>query len=173
MSSTATIEVPMRGKKWVAGGLVRDGDALYRVAAGRPMHYHEDCLPLQRVTRVRQAPADWAAAARLLAIMETLRTTGTHTPASRGAYGRPSEQVADQPAADGESVCWEARQEATSYASYPTLAVTGDLLLYREPGADEAPLVTWRQDADLAEEARALIGQRPRLTRYPRVQVRV
>src|SRR5690554_1185735 len=78
-----TIEVPERGRKWVSGALVRDRATrtLYRVA-GKPARYHEDCLPHQRVTKVRQAPEDWQATLRVLEIMEQVRSRGTHTPSS-------------------------------------------------------------------------------------------
>jgi hypothetical protein len=175
MSTTKakTVDVPARGRKWVTGALVRDRatQTLYRVA-GKPVRYHEDCLSMQRVSKVRELPAEWQATMRLLAIMDQVRSTGTHTPSSRGAYGRPAEQVAEQPVVSGESMRWEARQDAQSYASYPTIEIRGDMLCYVEPIYDDSPTVVWLRDAALAEEARALIAAKPSLCRYPAVHVR-
>lgn len=166
-----TVDVPVRGKKWRMGALLREGNRLYRVSSG-PIHYHEDCLPMQRVSTVRALPPDWQAAMRLLAIMDQVEMEGTHTPESRGAYGPRAEQVAPLPAVSGEGVRWEARRDAESYASYDWIEVYGDVLRCVRPMYDDSPVITWLCDSALADEARALIATRPSLTRYPAVWVR-
>lgn len=162
-----TIDVPARGRKWVTGAIVRDAtDTLYRVV-GAPIRYHEDCLPMQRVREVRVPPADWVAVARLLAIMELLRATGTPTSerSVRPAAPYPTD-------ATGEALKWEARREANSYAAFPRIDVRGDVLRYVEPIYDDEPIITWLRDSALADEARALIAQNPSLSRYPSALVR-
>ncbi len=165
-----TVDVPQRGKKWRTGTLLRDGRELYRVV-GKPLHYHEDCLPLQKVSRVRKPPESWTQAVRLLEIMDQVKQHGTHAPHSRGASD--DRTVALIPPAAVESSRWQARQEAHSYASYPSLEVrSDDVLVYCEPIYDDSPIVTWLQDPELASEARVCMVADPRLTAYPRVRVR-
>lgn len=170
---TTTIDVPQRGRRWVKDALVRDRTTrtLYRVAS-LPVYYHEDALPVQRVVKVRQLPADWQKLLRLLAIMDRVRTEGLHTPGSRGAYGRPADQVGESPATTGAGAEWEAREDAHSYAAYPRLRAAGDVLTVVAPNSDDAPTVVWLRDAELAAEAAALIATAPRLTAYPAVNVR-
>jgi hypothetical protein len=165
-----TIEVPARGRKWTAGTIVRDGVNIYRVSPGRPRHYHEDCLAVQSVTAVRNVPAEWAAVTRLLAIMDAVKTSGSHTPSSRGASA--DKRVAECPAMTAPITAWEARQEERSYANYPKLAVSGDVLRVAVPVYDDTPVVVWLQDSALAAEAIALIASNPRLTMYPTARVR-
>jgi hypothetical protein len=166
-----TIDVPARGRKWVIGALVLDSASndLYRVA-GKPIRYHEDCLPSQKVTKVRDVPEEWQAVRRLLAIMEQVKADGTHTPASRGAHGLPKAQVAERPMMP-DAVQWEARRDERSYASYPRLHVSGEHLSYVESIYDDAPIVTWLTDATLAEEARGLIARKLSLCQYPLVHI--
>ena len=164
------IDVPAPGRKWVTGALVRDGLTLYRVT-GRPVRYHEDCLPMQRVAKVRQPPEGWTGLCRLLAIMEEVRVRGTHTPGFRGAI--PNQPGEECPRADGrECLRWTAQEDEMSSASYPRIEVRGDILRFVRPLYDDAPIITWLHSADLASEARALIGRSPSLTRYPHVRVR-
>ena len=165
-----TIDVPQRGKKWRLGALVRDGRDLYRVASA-PIRYHEDCLPMQKVTRVRKPPEDWTRAMRLLEIMEHVRQTGTHTPHSRGASaGRPT---APLPPAAASAARWEAREDAHSYASYPSIEARSDgVLVYCQPNYDDSPVVTWLQDGDLAFEAAEIMAFAPKLTAFPQARVR-
>lgn len=164
-----TITVPGRRKKWVTGALVRDqhGHELYRVT-GAPRHYHEDCLADQKVSKVREVPEDWQRVVRLMGIMEQVRTSGMHTPASRGGY-----EQQPVPATNGAPVArWEARRDASSYASYPTIEARADVLVYCQPIYDDSPVVTWLRDAALADEVRALIATQPSLCKYPAVSVR-
>ena len=172
-SSTKTIDVPAPGRKWISGALVRDRatNALYRVT-GKPARYHDDAPPVQRVTKVRDLPPEWRSAIRMLEIMGKVRSTGMHTPSSRGAYGLPSDRIRDMPDTAGDSVEWVARQDEKSYASYPFIEVHGDLLRVVEPIYDDSPIVVWLRDAALADEARSLIAAKPSLTRYPSVSVR-
>jgi hypothetical protein len=165
-----TIEVPARGRKWRIGALVRDSDTheLYRVG-GNPMHFHEDCLPVQKVSKVRDIPDEWRGVLRLLAIMEQVRTQGCHTPESRGAdAGTATASCPPMP----DPVQWEARREPQSRASFPRLVVSGDTLSYIEPIYDDSPIVTWLADAALAKEARDLIARKLSLCRYEQVRVR-
>lgn len=162
------IDVPERGRRWVMGALVRDGMTLYRIA-GKPVRYHSDALPMQRVAKVRDIPESWQVTQRIVEIMEMVRRDGLHTPDSRGVTASDPGQPA--PRVEGEKVQWLAREERNSYASYPYIEVCGDRLLYVEPIYDDAPIVKWMVSAELAEEARKLIAQTPDLTRYPSVHV--
>ena len=165
-----TVDVPRRGQKWRNGAFLRDGQELYRVA-GAPVRYHEDCLPSQKVTRVRTPPEDWTRTLRLLEIMDHVKQHGTHTPHSRGASGDRS--VAPLPAPAASTARWQATQDATSYASFPSIEARSDgVIVYCEPIYDDAPIVTWVTDPDLAFEASEIIAKGASLVKYPRVHVR-
>lgn len=161
-----TIDVPSRGRKWRTGAFVRDGLKLYRVA-GPPKLYHEDRLPMQRVTKVRQPPANWQRVVRLMEILQHVETTGTHTPESRGA----DDSAQAVPTTPRDRVTWEARERQDSYASYPRLYVSGDVLRFVRPIYDDMPIVTWIQDPALADEARVLISSGATLWQFPLVRV--
>lgn len=163
------IDVPGWGKRWTAGSLVRDGNTLYRVGAGRPVRYHEDCLPVQRASVVRDPPADWMAAQRLIAIMNLVRHSGTHTPGSRGAV--PGQPTAPYPPLE-RAITWERRERRSSYASYPEIRVSGATIVCIWPVYDDSPVVVWLSDQTLSAEAAALIAVRPDLTRYPSITAR-
>lgn len=164
-----TVDVPGRGRRWVTGAFVRDGRTLYRVS-GKPVRYHEDALPLQPVSAVRKKPSDWIDIERLFAVMDDLEATGTPTPLSRNASEtRPGSPI--PPTSGTRRAGWGAREDATPYASFPSIEVRGDVVVFFRPIYDDSPVVTWKQDAALADEVYEIILRSPNLARYPRVRV--
>lgn len=171
---TKWANVPAEGKKWVKGTLLRDRDTgdLVKVAPGRTVHYHGDRLAVQRVTAVRSVPESYAAARRLVSIIEGTLADGAHTPESRGASAS-AHPAAPAPTTDAEAQTWTAQRDRNSLASYPTVTVRGDVVTAMRPVYDDSPVVAWVEDATLAEEVRTLIGQTPSLCRYPEVTVTI
>ena len=144
-----TVSAPARGRKWPVGAIIRcrDTGSLYCVT-GEPVRYHEDRLPVQAVSAVRDMPADWIAAQRLLAIADHVCASGAHTPA---------------PALDGDYGMWEAEGVI--------IEIGGDVIRVARSTYERRQTVAWVRDATLAGETRELIAQGPDTRRYPAVRI--